>query len=425
MAAPSFLMITEKIHAHFCRNHEKMHRFAAKRDKIYKYERSFPMAVTISMILSLPSFRDAVVLTGFDYLDNIVTQVSTADAPITDADYAISKPGDFYLSGFYFGGHSVESMIQYLNPMVATHSSGVCILDEYVSGLPEEVLRYCNDHRLPIILNSAKVPYAQVIREIMELIIADGQNMLLESEFASIAADTIDEKRKLAILKNLNPHFQANLSVFYIYFKEGSPADHALYDFFNKDILCSALYFQNGLIGLVSYGDAPEPASSRIAYYAGSLPSSDRILGMGLSEPFIKLHNISKALNQAILAAKVSLGTLIKYEELGVMKLLMLLSDHAELEEFYEDIILSIKDYDAKNNSQLYETMCAYIKCHYQYRETAKSMFIHENTVRYRIGKAKEMIEKKAPDDDFRETFSIALKCQDILSIYSGERFDV
>ena len=43
------------------------------------------------------------------------------------------------------------------------------------------------------------------------------------------------------------------------------------------------------------------------------------------------------------------------------MKLLMLLSDSQELEDFYEDIIMTIKDYDRKNNAQLYETMCTYI----------------------------------------------------------------
>ena len=39
------------------------------------------------------------------------------------------------------------------------------------------------------------------------------------------------------------------------------------------------------------------------------------------------------------------------------MKLLMLLSDSQELEDFYEDIIMTITDYDRKNNAQLYETM--------------------------------------------------------------------
>ena len=99
------------------------------------------------------------------------------------------------------------------------------------------------------------------------------------------------------------------------------------------------------------------------------------------------------------------------------MKLLMLLSDSQELEEFYEDIIMTIKDYDRENNAQLYETMCTYIRCKYQYRDTAHALFVHENTVRYRISKAIELIEAKAPEDDFRETFSIALKCQIILSL--------
>lgn len=379
------------------------------------------MSVNVATVLTLPSFRDARILTGSDHLDNVVTQVSITDSPLSEFDFTISKPGDFYLSEFYFARDSAESMLRYLQPIIESNSSGICILDEYISEIPQEVLEFCDSHRLPVILNSVSVPYAQMIREIMELIIADGQNMLLESEFSAIAADTIDEKRKLGILRNLNPHFMSNISVFYIHFKDRTNIDNSLYNLFNSDVCSSALYFRNGLIGLVSYGDSASAAASRIQYYIDKITSSDVVAGAGLSESFLKLHNISKAMNQAIFAGKTALkktaGSLIRYDQLGIMKLLMLLSDSQELEEFYEDIIMTIKDYDRKNNAQLYETMCTYIRCNYQYRDTAHALFVHENTVRYRISKARELIEAKAPEDDFRETFSIALKCQIILSL--------
>lgn len=48
------------------------------------------------------------------------------------------------------------------------------------------------------------------------------------------------------------------------------------------------------------------------------------------------------------------------------------------------------------------------------YKKTAQELFVHENTIRYRISKAEELIRAKSPADDFRETFSIAIKCKAI-----------
>jgi DNA-binding PucR family transcriptional regulator len=59
--------------------------------------------------------------------------------------------------------------------------------------------------------------------------------------------------------------------------------------------------------------------------------------------------------------------------------------------------------------------MRVFLEQNRDYRATAKMLFAHENTVRYRIGKVKEIIESHNAADDFCESFSIALKCRQIL----------
>ena len=44
------------------------------------------------------------------------------------------------------------------------------------------------------------------------------------------------------------------------------------------------------------------------------------------------------------------------------------------------------------------------------YKETAVSMFVHENTIRYRINRLKEMIPYGKSDMDFYETISVTAK---------------
>lgn len=375
------------------------------------------MAVTVSNILELPSFKNAVILAGHSSLDTPVYQVSISDSPLTEVDDTISRPGDFYLSEFYFAKDSEEDMFTYLDPIIKAGGSGICIVDEFIKGLPPSVIDFCNERNFPVILNSVNIPYASMIREIMEMIIMDGQNTLIANGVYSIITGTIDQQSQLRVMTNINPNFHNYITVFYV-----TPTDHDkslrdIRDFFNRNHSSSGIIFKNGVLGIISH-TAADKADSQIEYYIDKLKGFDYIKSIGISDPAHKIIDVSKAFDQAITAADFISGKediVIRYSELGITKLFMLISDHPELENFCDDIIGSLQKYDEQHNSQLFETMCIYRQCGYQHKDAAKLLFVHENTIRYRISKAKEIITEKAPRDDFRETFSIALKCKAIL----------
>ena len=114
------------------------------------------------------------------------------------------RPGDFYLSEFYFAKDSEDKMIEYLDPIIRSGGSGICILDEFVKELPDSVINYCNENAFTVILNSVNIPYAVMIREIMEMIILDGQNTLLTNGVYSIIENTIDAKSQLRVMYQIN-----------------------------------------------------------------------------------------------------------------------------------------------------------------------------------------------------------------------------
>lgn len=378
------------------------------------------MSITVRNILNLPSFRNARILAGHSALDNVVTQVSISDSPLSDVDFDLSCPGDFYLSEFYFAKDSVADMISYLSPILKSGGSGICVLDEYIQQFPKGIINYCNENSFPVILNSVNVPYAVMIREIMELIIADGQNTLLANEISSIIDRTIDQKSQLQILRQINPHFNNTATAFYVTLRDGSDTAGRIRDFFDRDIFSSGILYKKGVIGILSHSE-PSKVESQIAYYIERLSGYENIESVGISDAAMGLSDISRALNQAIVAADLCHGQqskIMHYHDLGSMKLFMLLSGQPELEDFYDDIIGTLIKYDETHNSQLFETMSAYHACGCQYKETAQKLFLHENTIRYRIGKVRELINEKAPRDDFKEAFSLALKCKTVFDRY-------
>ena len=55
-------------------------------------------------------------------------------------------------------------------------------------------------------------------------------------------------------------------------------------------------------------------------------------------------------------------------------------------------------NYDKKNNTQFFETLCAYIKHNMNIIETADAMFLHRNTLRYRIKKISAIMDMDIED---------------------------
>ena len=54
--------------------------------------------------------------------------------------------------------------------------------------------------------------------------------------------------------------------------------------------------------------------------------------------------------------------------------------------------------------------MLTFVDNNMDFKETSKSLFVHENTIRYRINKIKEMIPYGRSEIDFYETISLASK---------------
>lgn len=376
------------------------------------------MSVTVGNILTLPSFKGAAILAGAKALDKIVLQVSIADSPVTAVDYKVAKEGDFNLSGFYYARENLASMYEFLNILIATNASGLCLVDEYIHELPGEIVEFCDRMNFPVLLNDVNIPYSVMIREIIELLISDGQRTLMETKIDSLVNDVIDDARKLLILREINPKFMNYISVIYVlpdeHEAEGSL--HPVLDFFNSSVVSSGVFYKGGCLGFVSYSNPIlEEPGDKMEFHAARIKELCPNAAIGISSPNLKPVQISAAINQAMAAAAAkSADRVVYYNDLGIIKLLRLLADRPEFEEFYHEILDPIWKFDEENKADLFETMRVFLDCEYNYKKTAEMLFVHENTVRYRINKVREILSLKNPHHNFIELFSIAVKCCDI-----------
>ena len=104
----------------------------------------------------------------------------------------------------------------------------------------------------------------------------------------------------------------------------------------------------------------------------------------------------------------------VHYGELGVYLLLYRLQGTLELEEFKHTYLEPLLRYDAKHQGSLLHTLRVYFQCNGNARETAERLFIHYNTVTYRLDRIRTELGLRLDDPETRLQLQLAVKLVDI-----------
>lgn len=80
----------------------------------------------------------------------------------------------------------------------------------------------------------------------------------------------------------------------------------------------------------------------------------------------------------------VNASSIISYHQLGIQRL-FLNTEWSELEGFVEDTVGPLLAYDKEHETDLFQTLTAYLETSYNTAQTAKVLFVHPNTVKYRL----------------------------------------
>lgn len=123
-----------------------------------------------------------------------------------------------------------------------------------------------------------------------------------------------------------------------------------------------------------------------------ALTAAKIIIGIGRAAEFYDLKkSYEEALNAITIGSCLNFTPQIyHFSKLGFYRLLKLPEMEQEMIRYYEDYLKPLEIHD-RQDLELLKTLECFIESNYSYRVTAERMFIHPNTVRYRIS----LIEKK------------------------------
>lgn len=102
------------------------------------------------------------------------------------------------------------------------------------------------------------------------------------------------------------------------------------------------------------------------------------------------------------------------FDDLGIYRLLFHLHGTPELASFYEETLQKVVEHDEKHGSELVPTLKAFFATHGNLSKTAELLYLHRNTVSYRLQRIEEITGLQLDDEDDRFQLQLALKLRDI-----------
>ncbi len=86
------------------------------------------------------------------------------------------------------------------------------------------------------------------------------------------------------------------------------------------------------------------------------------------------------------------------YAQLGCLCFLSEQADSVAMRDFYEENLRVLLDYDKQNNADLVKTLDCFFICRQNLRVTAESLYVHKNSVIYRLNKVESLLQKSISD---------------------------
>ncbi|ALV02601.1 PucR family transcriptional regulator [Bacillus velezensis] len=143
-----------------------------------------------------------------------------------------------------------------------------------------------------------------------------------------------------------------------------------------------------------------------------------RTVSFGISNICQKLIDVPDAFTEA--SDAISSGHLSRsaefiqiYHAKDVPELLRLLPAE-DVKKFYEATLQSLADRQKEDQSLLH-TLSVYLETHCQISETAKRLYVHRNTVIYRLEKCEELLGKSLKDPETTMRLRLALRMQRLI----------
>ncbi|WP_372997441.1 PucR family transcriptional regulator [Lutispora sp.] len=140
----------------------------------------------------------------------------------------------------------------------------------------------------------------------------------------------------------------------------------------------------------------------------------------GIGRCYKNIDNLWKSMEEskkALSFARIfNNDNIMHYDNLGIFRLLCMEHQESEIRKFYKETIESLCKYDEQKDGELIETLRMYFECGGNLKKVSEKMYIHYNTILYRIHKIQQITNLDLSNPNDRLNLEVSLKIMRIIN---------
>lgn len=379
------------------------------------------MPITLYEATKLNTFRNFRLVSGVGGLDNPVGKVGILDWEFFSRQEGQFVHGEFVLTSLLFAKDHPEYIFEAVKDLILDGASGLAVKNIYYNEMPQEVISLSNEKRFPIFIFDNSAYFEDIITEVNDRIRFADSFELMEAKVELLVHKKLDKSTVKEIAFEINNQFEDKHFVIYLKSRKylhdqqimgwiESAKKHKL---FNKNK--SLIKFQNGLLLVITVQELFELnkmiRSECLTFEALGVDVSE--FQVGISNVHESINDLDYAIKEALYAFRISQLNQVpqlNYSEIGIYQILLPYIEEHWMHTFAKQIIDPILKYDEQYHSDLLSTAIIYVNHYGSAQKSAEALFVHKNTVRYRITKIAEILGLVEEEGYFYEQLSVAIK---------------
>lgn len=327
------------------------------------------------------------------------------------------------------------NLYNFLKEAISLNISGALLLigPNYIEQIPQSVIDLSNQKHFPLFLIPWDTPLVDIFEELGHAIASI--NLINDKHKDLLFSIIFNTNLSLDYLKyqsqEVNFSFDGYLQFFEINFLLPQSENAIILNDVDKDTICQFIHtlFENehipilsssytkNIIALINVNNTSLDTLNTLFpqilnYIKENYPNYIVNIGIGTRQKSLEKYKLSyeqasKCINLAIKQKQKNM--IYYYEQLGLYQLFYDINNKTLLENFVHNILYSLMAYDKKYNTNLIQTLEVYLNKNCNLNQTAEILFIHRNTIKYRLQRIEEITNTSLDDAFTRLNFFNAI----------------
>lgn len=308
-------------------------------------------------------------------------------------------------TGLGFQTH--DTLFYFIQCLVKYHSVGLIInTGKYIFDISQDIIDYCDEQDFPLLTTPWEVHMADLIKDFsMRCLSSEKEDRQISKYFKEIFINpqVIDDTRNhLMGTFDVDGYFQVLLigidgsDQFDTIERRRIAFQLELY--FEKIESTYSFFWFDGYFVLIVNNLSDDELDDIVdhMYKRAKKRMMNRLIHIGIGTRLLDFKNVILSYKRARAAVSMAVQfnyPFMSFDEMGVYQILFSIEDTQILENMYHQLLDPLINYDQKHNGELEKTLYYYLIYDGNQQLMAKNLYMHRNTISYRLTKIKELIQ--------------------------------